>query len=285
MDFRKHVMRIGSATSCGDRDGCCEAGENEVKNHVGLDFFERGNSAISGDHVCRNGDRIVLVEHRVGAGDDEIRHAHGVDRVAKVDDAGDDSVADHEVLIVQVVVQDLPWERGVVDARDAAEHFVDQPASERIGDRVGPLADDPDGISEIPEEPIGAGSELQVCERVHHGAGDHPDLGCQIRRSADLAVRRPIDPCVEVDEPPIFERGPRGTFHRRDDPWRLDRLFAHGCDHRLTEREHRRILMCRGDTKQVGVAIGADDLPVVVELAWQRGDVALHAKEVSVICS
>ena len=75
-------------------------------------------------HLRQRGDRIVRVEHHVGAGDGQIGNGVAVDHVAKVDEPGDSLMAllrigvigDEHVVVVEVAVDRTPSQSSAMGA-------------------------------------------------------------------------------------------------------------------------------------------------------------------------
>ena len=78
---------------------------------------------------------IVLIEHGVGARDGEFGDPDGLDRVTEVDHPGERTVANQDVLVVQIVVDHLSGKRSKIDRVVPVKHTLDQPPSAWILDR------------------------------------------------------------------------------------------------------------------------------------------------------
>ena len=171
-----------------------QPGQDEVEEGIGLGVFQRCHRPVSRDHVGGDADRVVLVEHGVGARDGEFGNPDGLDRVAEVDHSNERTVTNQDVLVVQIVVDHLAGKRSKVDRVVPGEHALDQPPSAWIFDRIHTFPDDPPRIREVPEEVDRVRSRREVGERVHDRPCRDTDLVRKLRWSTGIAVGDAIDP-------------------------------------------------------------------------------------------
>ncbi len=248
---------------------------------------------VAGDDRGRRGERVVLVQERVGRRDRRLRHEEAVVHVAEVDEARHLAGmgvrrADQDVVVVRVAVDDAASQAGEGghDLRlEAREHPLDERPPLRLA-HVPECAADPRGAREVPlEVPVGLGV-VEAGEGRVELAEQPPEAYQHLRRArSGLGERCSRQPAEHPDEPrsPVRPRDDRDglPIPRRHDPRhrqvrrpRLDPPQGRALqvdEAPLARRVHR--------LQDVAPAVRRREAEVVVELAGQGESLDLEAVE------
>ena len=168
-----------------------QAGDDEIRQELAFDRGQGAHRVVSPDDVRGVGQRVVAVEHEVGACDGELGDHRGVQHVAEIDDAAESRravvIGPHQQVAVVGVVVDHPELEFVEARRDHPVETLD-PAFEElpsrgIGDELGITPQRRHG-RQVPFQLSPGAGVVEISEREVEAGEGRADLLEQPRRAA-----------------------------------------------------------------------------------------------------